>query len=190
MASLPDPPSAVDLIPHLSSPVSMSNTPLPSSPSTPGSPSLHRSKTAPPPIPPPNPEVPPSPPNEGPLTSIPPPRPANHQLDDTASIAPSSPPPEHTTPVQQSSALRRTSSSLSNSSRSGSRGKKRLRFTPFTNAEAGPSVLGIGVGDVFFPEASLDQAEEGRGRGKRGVPRDQAEYLGTSDPGTPNLLET
>ena len=45
------------------------------------------------------------------------------------------------------------------------------------------------VGDVFFPGASLQHAEEGRGRGIKGIPRDQVDWL-RSDPGTPNLQET
>jgi len=180
----------IDSIPNLESPISTDSSSLPSPPQSPHTTPLHRSKTAPPPLPPPNPAVPPTREAEdGPLTSIPPPRAAAISIAIDASVPPSAPSSKPVTPVHQPSALRRISSSLSNDSVPTSRERKRLRFTPFTNAEAGPSGLDVDVGDVFFPGASLDQAEEGRSRGRKGIPRDQVDWL-RSDPGTPNLQET
>jgi hypothetical protein len=90
-------------------------------------------------------------------------------------------------PPQVASSIRRSSSTLSSgSSGHGSRDRKRLRFTPLPNAQAGPST--ISTVDVFFPGDSLSRVEEGR-RGKNNARRDQEDYL-KSDPGTPNLQET
>ncbi|CAD6569098.1 MAG: hypothetical protein TREMPRED_005046 [Tremellales sp. Tagirdzhanova-0007] len=189
MASPPNLPTGPTT--SLASPLSMDETPLASSSPSPLLASKQRSRTAPPSLPPPNPIDTPIPTSEELFTSIPPPRPALDPDSDDISPPSSSSVPnsQHTTPTQPS-ALRRTSSSLSTGSVSSLREKKRLRFTPFTNSEAGPSALGVDVGDVIFPGASLNHAEQGRGRGMKGVPRDQAEWLGTSDPGTPNLQET
>jgi hypothetical protein len=55
--------------------------------------------------------------------------------------------------------------------------------------EAGATGLGLsGTEDYYYP-GTPSMMEEGRGKGKRGVPRDQADYL-SSVPGTPNIQET
>ena len=179
-------PGSADLIPHLSSPLAMSSSPLPSPPLSPKpSSSHHRSKTAPAPLDHIDLKTIPTSSSHEPQPSTPSPR------SPETPMSPGQAPGVSTTPAHPSSALRRTSSSLSANSTPGSREKKRLRFTPVpvSQAEAGPSGLGIDVGEVFFPGGSVVHAEEGRGRGRKGVPRDQADYL-RSDPGTPNLSET
>ncbi|KAK4685278.1 hypothetical protein P7C73_g4880, partial [Tremellales sp. Uapishka_1] len=99
---------------------------------------------------------------QSPLTS-----PASIPADESTSSSSST----NHSPTRHTS-LRRTSSSLS-----AGKEKKRLRFTPLTAA------------DEVFPGNNYRYAEEGKGGGGKGVPRDQAGYL-KSDPGTPNLLET
>ena len=186
MSSPPDSSSEAELIQNPMSPISTDSSPHPSSPPSPGSPSLHRSKTAPPPLPYGASSIP----FLGePFTSIPPPRTAATPAANAFPPAPDSP-SQQNTPQHQPSALRRSSSSLSSGSVPGSREKKRLRFTPVTAAaaELDSSGLGEDVDDVFFRGASLEHAEEGRGRGRKGMPRDQ-DWL-RSDPGTPNILET
>lgn len=64
--------------------------------------------------------------------------------------------------------------------------KKRLRFTAL---EAGQGALRLsGTEDYYYP-GTPSMMEEGRSKGKKGIPRDQAEYL-SSVPGTPNISET
>ncbi|KAI9632051.1 uncharacterized protein MKK02DRAFT_21065 [Dioszegia hungarica] len=88
-------------------------------------------------------------------------------------------------------ALRRTASNLSSGSSGGGAGreKKRLRFTQISpDGEEREKEEGEEEG-VFFPgSSSYEDAEAGRGKGKRRIPPDQG-WL-RSDPGTPNLAET
>ena len=141
------------------------------------SPSLpHRSKTAPPPLPPPEEPQPPSP-------SVPPPATASPQTYEPRPLS-SAPSSGHVTPIMAPSALRRTNSNVS-SEGSGSKDKKRLRFTPLHEDRG---ALGLtGTEDYYYP-GTPSSMEEGR-KGKRGVPKDQTDYL-SSVPGTPNIQET
>lgn len=111
-------------------------------------------------------------------------------------------------------ALRRTASTLSSGSNSGTgREKKRLRFTqmiPSTPAPPSPAGSGMsssddegeeimeggeedekGEGGVFFPGSSKWDLEQGGGK-VVGRPRGEGGYRSweKSDPGTPNLAET
>jgi hypothetical protein len=89
------------------------------------------------------------------------------------------------------SALRRSNSSTSSGSTaevpaSKEKEKKRLRFTAIHDHH---SALGLDTGDrkEFYYPGTPSLMEEGGIR--RGLPKDQADYL-KSDPGTPNIQET
>nr|XP_031864219.1 uncharacterized protein CI109_000131 [Kwoniella shandongensis]KAA5531291.1 hypothetical protein CI109_000131 [Kwoniella shandongensis] len=170
MSSPPNPFLGAALIPGVDSPAS-SVDPTPDI-TPPHSPTLHtRSKTAPPPLDALNLELPPNEPSTPPQRSNHRPS-ASLQIDTSTALQTFT---DENSPAQ-ASCLRRTASSLSAGS---IREKKKLRFTPLSSAAAGPS---------HSPPISSKALEEGL-VGKRGIPRDQVDYL-RSDPGTPNLSET
>ncbi|ORY24308.1 hypothetical protein BCR39DRAFT_547390 [Naematelia encephala] len=178
MSSPPHILAGLDLIPHVDTPSSSNQTSRSSSPDHIMI-SHHRSKTAPPPLSSSNLVAQPL------ASSIPPSLDSSPEQPASATFSSLNTSHSESTPIQPS-ALRRTSSTLSHSSNG--KDRKKLRFTPLTAAVAGPSGTSH-EGDVFFPGHDLNSVEEGRGRGHKGIPKDQADYL-RSDPGTPNLLET
>ena len=128
------------------------------------------------------------------LSNLVPSLPVQSEFSEVSSEATSSA-VRNVTPIRQSPALRRSSSSLSNVSQSNSREKKRLRFTPFIEAaQAGPSQASFDSDeeDVFFPGVNIDQSKDRRSTKRKGSHRNQnaREWVGNSDPGTPNLQET
>ncbi|KAK8858599.1 hypothetical protein IAR55_002828 [Kwoniella newhampshirensis] len=186
MSSPPNILSGMGLIPGIDSPASSSLAATPHT-TPPHSPTLHaRSKTAPPPLDSVNLELRPvSRTACQPAQLVTPPLQsrASAHVETSSDVPSQSQPSSEENSPAQTSCLRRTVSSLSAGSHSGSvRDKKRLRFTPLSNAEAGPSK---GAGNIVFPGKALEEGLVG----KRGIPKDQVDYL-RSEPGTPNLSET
>ena len=188
MSAPPDLFNGADLIPHVSSTPTSSGFNTPSRPdsSSPSPPdpegaALERSRTAPPPGSFVDDQIV----SSSPRASNDDPR--RRSLEDHHATA--GPSKETSPPL--TSALRRT---LSNESTSGPRDKKRLRFTTLADTPTPKINNALGLRDpiLVYPSTSFQALEEGKahwGRGSRGVPRDQLDYL-RSDPGTPNLSET